>query len=103
MAKLPQSKLTEQIEEISRTFLINEEKLKNINNEQVYLKDKVCSLDSRVQKVEVKIENNSTRLSSYERNWTTVFDFVWKCLLMIVAGYILWALGLQADLAFPPS
>lgn len=103
MAKQPQSKLAEQIEEISRTFLVNEEKLKNINNEQTYLKEKVHSLDSRVQNVEVKIESNSTRLHSYERNWTTIFDFVWKCLLMIAAGYILWALGLQADLAFPPS
>lgn len=103
MAKQPSLKLTEQIEEISRTFLVNEEKFKNISLGQETLKNKVNLLDNRVQQVEIKIENNSIRLGSYERNWSTVFDFIWKCLLMIVAGYILWALGLQADLAFPPS
>lgn len=103
MAKQPSLKLTEQIEEISRTFLVNEEKFKNISLDQETLKNKVNLLDNRVQQVEIKIENNSIRLGSYERNWSTVFDLIWKCLLMIVAGYILWALGLQADLAFPPS
>lgn len=48
---------------------------------------------------ELKMEALSLKVVNHDNQWTQIFDAVWKVTLMIIAGYILYKLGLQA----PPS
>ena len=48
---------------------------------------------------ELKMETMSLKIGNHDTRWTQIFDAVWKIILMIIAGYILYKLGLQA----PPS
>jgi 3-methyladenine DNA glycosylase/8-oxoguanine DNA glycosylase len=90
------------LSQLSDTVLRNDERLKVVINEQENIKKSFSSLEEKTQKLEIKVESASMRIGSHDAKWSTIMDMVWKCALMIIAGYILYALGLQADLAFPP-
>ena len=90
------------LSQLSDTVLRNDERLKVVINEQENIKKSFSSLEEKTQKLEIKVESASMRIGSHDAKWSTIMDMVWKCALMIIAGYILYALGLKADLAFPP-
>jgi chromosome segregation ATPase len=75
----------------------------------VALESKVATIDdpqkeltelrNKIHALEMKAENFQMRIGYHDSRWIQIFDAVWKILLMIIAGYILYKLGLQA----PPS
>jgi len=104
MAKqnLSLTQASELLREISNTVLRNDERLKSVLSEQENLKKQLLSLEERLQKSELKVESMAARIGGHDEKWKFIVDLVWKVALMIIAGYILYALGLQSDLAFPP-
>jgi hypothetical protein len=96
------NQLSDSINNILGTVLRNDERLKVIINEQDNIKKNFASLEEKTHKLDMKVESTSMRLGTHDAKWTAIVDLVWKLALMIIAGYILYALGLQADLAFPP-
>jgi len=88
--------------QLSDTVLRNDERLKVVINEQENIKKSFSELEEKTHKLEIKVESATMRIGSHDAKWSTIMDLVWKMALMIVAGYVLYALGLQADLAFPP-
>lgn len=56
----------------------------------------IGDLQSRVHTLEMKSEMIGMRLGTHDNRWLLIFDTIWKFGLMIVAGYILYKLGLQA-------
>jgi hypothetical protein len=56
----------------------------------------INSIDDRVKKLELKEEMNAIRSTTHNNRWLFIFDAVWKIVLMCVAGYILYKLGIQA-------
>lgn len=56
----------------------------------------VEDLEDKVHNLEVKLEMISLKLGTHDNRWFLMFDTVWKMALMLVAGYILYKLGLQA-------
>lgn len=60
------------------------------------LSKEVESLQDKVQSLEMKAEMISMKMGSHDNRWLLVFDTFWKFALMLVAGYILYKLGLQA-------
>lgn len=99
---LTMSQLSEEFRGISDIVSRNDERLKVVVTEQDNIKKSLGSLEDKTQKLEIKIESTTMRLGSHDAKWSTIMDLVWKFALMIIAGYLLYALGLQADLAFPP-
>lgn len=61
--------------------------------------DDLSDAESRVNALETKIEILTARLGNHDNRWLLAFDAIWKIGLMVIAGYILFKLGLQA----PPS
>lgn len=104
MAKqnLTLSQISESVKNLLDIVLRNDERLKIALKEQEDIKEEFSDLKEKTQKLEIKLETASVKLGSHDARWTRIFDMVWKVGLMIAAGYILYALGLQADLAFPP-
>jgi methyl-accepting chemotaxis protein len=80
-----------------------DERVKIIFEGQESTKDLISSLQDKMKALEIKLENTNYRLGNHDARWSNIFDLVWKIALMVIAGYILYALGLQADLAFPPT
>lgn len=79
-----------------------DERVKILGTSQESIIENIKSLENKVQVMELKIEDAKTKLVKHDAIWDKIFDMVWKTVLMILAGYILYILGLQADLAFPP-
>jgi hypothetical protein len=79
-----------------------DERVKIIGEKQESIIKDIESIEDKVQVMEFKIEDVKTKLGKHDAFWDKIFDLVWKTVLMIIAGYILYILGLQADLAFPP-
>jgi len=79
-----------------------DERVKILGESQESIIENIQSLEDKVQVMEYKIEEAKTKLGKHDAFWDKIFDMVWKTVLMIIAGYILYMLGLQADLAFPP-
>jgi len=79
-----------------------DERVKILGENQESMIDNIKSLENKVQIMEFKLEDTKTKLGKHDAFWDKIFDLVWKVVLMILAGYILYVLGLQADLAFPP-
>jgi len=104
MAKhnLSLAQASELLRDMSNMVLRNDERLKSVLSEQEDLKKQLISLEGRVQKAELKVESAAARIGGHDEKWKFIIDLVWKVVLMVIAGYILYALGLQADLAFPP-
>ena len=65
------------------------DKLHTINNE----------IKNNIHNFELKIESLNTRMGSHDTKVTKIIDAFFKLTLMIIAGYILYKLGLQA----PPT
>ena len=93
---------SEILKELSDTVLRNDERLKSLISEQENFKKHLLSLEERAQKTEVNIGSFSARIGGHDEKWKFIIDLIWKIVIMIISGYILYALGLQADLAFPP-
>jgi hypothetical protein len=96
------SQLSDALKEVSNTVLRNDERLKIVIKEQENIKESFNIIEKRSHNLELKLESMSMRLGNHDAKWSTIIDLIWRCALMIIAGYILYALGLQADLAFPP-
>lgn len=96
------NQLSDSINNISDTVLRNDERLKIVINEQDSIKKGFASLEEKNHKLEIKVESTTMRLGTHDAKWKAIMDLIWKFALMIIAGYILYALGLQSDLAFPP-
>jgi hypothetical protein len=79
-----------------------DERVKILGENQDSMIENIKSLENKVQVMELKIEDAKTKLGKHDAIWDKIFDMVWKTVLMVLAGYILYVLGLQADLAFPP-
>lgn len=101
MLNIPQ--LSDAIKVVSDLASRNDERIKIINENQDSIKQSVNSLEEKLQKLEIKLENTSFRLGNHDARWSNIIDLIWKMALMVIAGYILYALGLQSDLAFPPA
>ena len=96
------AQLSDSLKEFSSIVLRNDERLKMVIKEQEDIKDNFADLEEKTQKLEIRMESTSMRLGHHDAKWSTIIDLTWKCALMVIAGYILYALGLQSDLAFPP-
>lgn len=56
-------------------------------------------IKNNIHSFEIKMELLSTRMGSHDNKITKIIDGIWKTTLMIIAGYILYKLGI----APPPS
>lgn len=79
-----------------------DERVKILNTNQESMIEDIKSIEDKVQVMEFKLEDTKNKLGKHDAFWDKIFDMIWKSALMVVAGYILYMLGLQADLAFPP-
>lgn len=97
------SQLTEHVKELLGTVARNDEKIKLISMEQDNIKNKCSLLENKTHNIELKFETLAARIGGHDAKWNLIMDLIWKIILMAIGGYLLYALGLQADLAFPPS
>jgi predicted nuclease with TOPRIM domain len=56
-------------------------------------------LRNKAHALEIRFENIQTKLNNHDNRWNSIFDAIWKFALMIITGFILYKLGIQA----PPS
>ena len=56
-------------------------------------------LRNKAHALEIRFENIQMKLNNHDSRWNSIFDAVWKVALMIITGFILYKLGIQA----PPS
>ena len=61
--------------------------------------EQIETLQSQVHALELKVETINLRVGHHDTRWTKIFDMVWKFILMMIAGYILYKVGFQA----PPT
>jgi chromosome segregation ATPase len=59
-------------------------------------KKEIIELRNKIHSLEFQAEALSTRLAHHDTRWGQIFDAFWKMTLMIIAGYILYKLGLQS-------
>lgn len=97
------SMIKEKLNEISIMLHRNDQKIENLLDAKRSLKKEIEAINDKIKSTDMSLEKAIIQLGSYEKNWEKVVDIVWKVLLMVIAGYLLWVMGLQADLAFPPS
>ena len=83
------------------------EKLLEIQKDVLRLNEKVSVIISgdpqkelnlfrdKIHNIEVKMENFNLKISGYDDKWSKVFDSFWKVGLTVVAGYILYKLGIS--------
>ena len=62
-------------------------------------KEEIEELQVKVHNLEVKMETINLRVGNHDTRWSKIFDLVWKFVLMMIAGYILYKVGFQA----PPT
>jgi hypothetical protein len=79
-----------------------DERVKILGENQESIIENIKLLEDKVQVMELKLEDAKTKIVKHDAIWDKIFDMIWKTILMILAGYILYMLNLQADLAFPP-
>ena len=60
---------------------------------------KINEFHQKHRELEIKVEGIILRMGTHDNRWAKAFDAFWKILLMVIAGYILYKLGLQA----PPT
>jgi hypothetical protein len=53
------------------------------------------SLKESMHSMQIKMENISLRLGNNDGRWFIIFDGAWKVAYMIIAGYILYKLGIK--------
>jgi chromosome segregation ATPase len=92
-----QKDVDDQIKKLVNDFHSVQEKIAIISND--YSKEEIVELRSKISLLETKSESFDTRLSHHDNRWEQIFDAFWKIILMIIAGYILYKLGLQT----PPN
>jgi len=93
--------ISESLKDVTDLVSRNDEKLKSVISEQDRIKKSIDNMENKTHDLQLKVESANTRIGSHDAKWTLIVDMLWKLVLMIMAGYILYALGLQADLAFP--
>lgn len=71
-------------------------KIKRDVSDIVRLNDELSEIADRLTSLETKNELISLKLGTQDNRWALIFDAIWKMGLMLVAGYILYKLGLQA-------
>lgn len=52
-------------------------------------------LGKKLHGLELKIEATNFKVGNQETRWGTILDGIWKIVLMVIATYILYKLGLQ--------
>lgn len=70
-------------------------KIKRDVDEIVRMNEELGKISDRLSSLETKNELLSVRLGTQDNRWMLAFDAIWKIGLMLVAGYILYKLGLQ--------
>jgi DNA repair exonuclease SbcCD ATPase subunit len=85
--------IAQDLHEISKKIAViqsdkPEKELQNLKSDNQELNKKIHSL-------ELKLEATNYKVGSQENRWIRIFDSLWKILLMIIASYILYKLGLQ--------
>lgn len=71
-------------------LLILSEKISNTASDQ-----ELQSLKDSMHSMQIKMENISLRLGNNDNRWYIVFEGIWKVAYMILAGYILYKLGIK--------
>lgn len=61
--------------------------------------EEIQDLKTKVHDLQIKVESINMRVGNHDTRWSKIFDYFWKFGLMLIAGYILYKLGIQA----PPS
>lgn len=72
------------------------EKLKSLESKDCSVSKTDAEIRDKVHSLDLKMENFNLRMGHHDNRWTQVFDSFWKITLMIIAGYILYKLGLQS-------
>lgn len=67
--------------------------------ENYELADEIEKAQNKMHLMEIRLENLDHRIGSHDKSWSKIFDTIWKLALMLIAGFILYKLGIQA----PPS
>lgn len=71
-------------------------KIKSDINDIARISEELKEIADRLASLETKNELITARLGTQDNRWMLIFDAIWKMGLMLVAGYILYKLGLQA-------
>jgi len=82
--------------ELSENALEASHRLQIIENKTLLHEKFIEESKNKLQDIGIKTDNIALRLGHHDNRWTQIFDSVWKILLMCVAGYILYKLGIQA-------
>lgn len=59
------------------------------------LQAKVEAIEVKVEVLNVRMGHHDTRIGSHDNRWSKIFDYAWKLGLMLIAGYILYKLGIE--------
>lgn len=84
---------------ISKVVILEERDVKNIILDCVVIKEKINLLQLEQKKLAELSSDISVlqqKLKVIDNFWIKIFDSVWKLMLTIIAGYILYKLGFQA-------
>lgn len=89
------------IEAVNDDLQVLSEKIAVIQNEKPVreisgLWTEYQDLHKKIGGLEVKLEAMDFKVGNQESRWGKMFDGAWKIILMIIAGYILYKLGLQS-------
>lgn len=85
----------EDIYEINQKIAI----IQNADKKMEELRDNVHGLELKIPTLESKLDNLMIRIGNHDNRWGKLLDAIWKLALMIIAGFILYKLGLQS----PPN
>lgn len=90
----------------SRLVLLESKEYPSLKEDLARIKENVLTialiskevegLQSKIQTLEIKSEMIAMKMGTHDNRWLLAFDTIWKLGLMLVAGYILYKLGLQA-------
>lgn len=80
----------------------NAEDLKNLSDLVSRMDERLRILSKKQKDIEKvimdlthKLNNLDIRMGNHDNRWNKIFDYFWKLGLMVIAGYILYMLGLQ--------
>lgn len=71
------------------------ERVAVLQSDDPEMKKDLDKIKDELQTLKLKLENLSLRAAQSDNNWLKIFDGAWKIILMCIAGYILYKLGIQ--------
>lgn len=57
--------------------------------------EEISEVQDNIHNIEIKIQNLNNRLGIHDKSWDKIFDAFWKICLIVIAGFILYKLGIQ--------